>query len=179
MKRQIVQSVVVAATVVLIGGGTVLAKDITCSGGECNGTRTADEIAGSTSPDIIFGKGGDDWITQPDKLSDGELQSTQRTRWPFHKQFARLGSPRLKTGDAGIARIAWSVALSHAATTPRICITSGSSARSASWASQLSTRCISTVGGPITVCGYALTSGVSAYNCLSVAASAASSCAAG
>jgi Ca2+-binding RTX toxin-like protein len=51
----------VAATVVLLGG-PVLAKGVTCGGGECRGTKQADAITGSTSDDEIFGGRGDDKI---------------------------------------------------------------------------------------------------------------------
>jgi Ca2+-binding RTX toxin-like protein len=61
MKRNVILALVVM-TALLLAGGAVLAKSITCTGGECLGTRGADTIAGSPGNDQIRGGAGRDVI---------------------------------------------------------------------------------------------------------------------
>jgi len=61
MKRNVILALVVM-TALLLAGGAVLAKSITCTGGECLGTKGADTIAGSPGNDQIRGGAGRDVI---------------------------------------------------------------------------------------------------------------------
>jgi Ca2+-binding RTX toxin-like protein len=60
MKRNVILALVVM-TALLLAGGAVLAEDVTCTGGECLGSKGADLIAGTAGNDEIRGgAGGDD-----------------------------------------------------------------------------------------------------------------------
>jgi Ca2+-binding RTX toxin-like protein len=65
MKRNVILALIVM-TALLLAGGAVLAKSITCTGGPCNGTKRADTIIGSVVADTINARGGNDTI-------DGDL----------------------------------------------------------------------------------------------------------
>ncbi|HEX2402756.1 MAG TPA: hypothetical protein VHJ79_22635 [Mycobacterium sp.] len=62
MNRQTIATLAVVVVALLLAGGVVLAKSITCSGGTCNGTKKADQITGSVVADTINGRGGNDEI---------------------------------------------------------------------------------------------------------------------
>jgi Ca2+-binding RTX toxin-like protein len=68
--RRFVQTLVVIGALTAVAGGSALAKNVACPGGDCFGTKQADDITGSTQPDVIYAKGGDDDITQPKKNED-------------------------------------------------------------------------------------------------------------
>jgi hypothetical protein len=53
---------ILAVAALLLAGGTVLARDIDCTGGKCVGTARGDFIGGSAAEDEISGRGGDDFI---------------------------------------------------------------------------------------------------------------------
>jgi len=62
MHRKTLVALAVVAMTLLLVGGVVLAKSITCTGGTCNGTKKADQIIGSVGADTINGRGGADTI---------------------------------------------------------------------------------------------------------------------
>ena len=62
MNRQTIAAFMVVAVALLLMGGVVMAKAITCSGGTCNGTKRADQMTGSVVADTINGRGGGDTI---------------------------------------------------------------------------------------------------------------------
>ena len=62
MHRTTLVALAVVAMTLLLVGGVVLAKSITCTGGTCNGTKKADTITGSVVADTINGRGGADTI---------------------------------------------------------------------------------------------------------------------
>ena len=62
MNRTTIVALLVVTVALLLAGGTVLAKNITCTGGPCNGTKRADQITGSVVADTINGRGGADTI---------------------------------------------------------------------------------------------------------------------
>jgi Ca2+-binding RTX toxin-like protein len=62
MRRTPLMALAVAAVVLLLAGGAVLAKAITCTGGPCIGTKRVDSIAGTTGNDEISGRGGNNHI---------------------------------------------------------------------------------------------------------------------
>jgi Ca2+-binding RTX toxin-like protein len=61
MKRNVILALVVM-TALLLAGGAVLAEDVTCTGGECLGSKGADLIAGTAGNDEIRGGAGGDVI---------------------------------------------------------------------------------------------------------------------
>ena len=61
MKRNVILALVVM-TALLLAGGAVLAKSVTCTGGPCDGTKRADQITGSVLADTINGRRGGDTI---------------------------------------------------------------------------------------------------------------------
>jgi Ca2+-binding RTX toxin-like protein len=78
MKRS-VMVVLVVMTALLLVGGVVLAKSITCTGGLCNGTKQADQITGSIGADTINGRGRGDTIdggTGNDTINGGRGNDT-------------------------------------------------------------------------------------------------------
>jgi Ca2+-binding RTX toxin-like protein len=66
MKRNLIIGTFVVAAALLLAGGAVLAKSITCAGGPCTGTKKADRIIGTDGADQIDGKAGDDGINGRD-----------------------------------------------------------------------------------------------------------------
>jgi Ca2+-binding RTX toxin-like protein len=62
MRRSTLVALLVVAVTLLVVGGVVLAKSITCTGGTCTGTKKADQITGSVVTDTINGRGGGDTI---------------------------------------------------------------------------------------------------------------------
>jgi len=63
MRRTTIVALLVVAVTLLVVGGVVLAKSITCTAGvTCTGTKRADQITGSFGADIINGRGGGDTI---------------------------------------------------------------------------------------------------------------------
>ena len=62
MNRTTVVALLVVAIALLLAGGVVLAKSITCTGGPCIGTKRADTITGSGGADTIKGLAGGDTI---------------------------------------------------------------------------------------------------------------------
>ena len=62
MNRQTIATLVVVVVALLLAGGVVLAKEISCTGGVCLGTNKADIITGSTGTDQIKGRDGGDTI---------------------------------------------------------------------------------------------------------------------
>ena len=58
--RTVLLTPLLVLPIVLLAQGTVLARTIVCSGGECYGTRKADVITGTAGSDVIFAKGGKD-----------------------------------------------------------------------------------------------------------------------
>jgi len=67
MKRTTTLALLVIAALLLLalGSRVVLAAGITCTGGDCLGTRDADQVTGSTGRDRIAGMEGGDTITEP------------------------------------------------------------------------------------------------------------------
>jgi hypothetical protein len=81
--RSRVRSVALAGLVVgglLLGGATVLAKDVTCSGGPCNGTAQADNITGSAKKDDIRGRDGNDFILGDPFVQDASPKADDTIR---------------------------------------------------------------------------------------------------
>jgi Ca2+-binding RTX toxin-like protein len=63
MNRTTIAALAVVAIALLLAGGVVLAKAITCTAGvTCTGTEKADQITGSFDADIIKARGGNDTI---------------------------------------------------------------------------------------------------------------------
>ncbi|HEX5991006.1 MAG TPA: hypothetical protein VFY70_00435 [Thermomicrobiales bacterium] len=62
MNRTTIVALLVVAVALLLGSGVVLAKNITCTGGPCVGTKKADIMIGSAGTDQIKGRGGADGI---------------------------------------------------------------------------------------------------------------------
>ena len=62
MYRSMVVALLVVTVALLLAGGVVLAKSITCPGGVCVGTKRADTITGSVGTDEINGRAGGDTI---------------------------------------------------------------------------------------------------------------------
>ena len=62
MNRKTIVALTVVALALLLAGGVVMARSITCTGGPCNGTKRADQITGSVVVDTINGRGGGDTI---------------------------------------------------------------------------------------------------------------------
>ena len=60
--RRAVLSLVVMGVLILLAGSVVLAEDISCSGGGCDGTNESDSITGTPSADSIYGRGGNDTV---------------------------------------------------------------------------------------------------------------------
>ena len=60
------------AMLLVVGAGTALARDIACGGGECRGTRLADNMAGSAGVDAMFGLAGSDFLA--DDAGDDTLE---------------------------------------------------------------------------------------------------------
>ena len=64
MNRTTIVALLVVTMALLLSGGTVLAKNITCTGGKCVGTRKADNMQGKFDNDTIFGRRGNDRIVE-------------------------------------------------------------------------------------------------------------------
>src|SRR5215218_6935464 len=64
MNRTTIVALLVVTMALLLSGGTVLAKNITCTGGTCVGTRKADNMQGKFDNDTIFGRRGNDRIVE-------------------------------------------------------------------------------------------------------------------
>jgi Ca2+-binding RTX toxin-like protein len=62
VKRNLILALAVVTVLLLLAGGAVLAKDITCTGGPCVGTRRADTFTGTGGADQITGRAGNDLI---------------------------------------------------------------------------------------------------------------------
>ncbi len=63
MHRTTIVALAVVAMALLLVGGVVLAKSISCTAGvTCNGTKKADSITGSIGADTINGRRGNDTI---------------------------------------------------------------------------------------------------------------------
>ena len=62
MNRTTIGALLMVAMALLLAGGVVLAKNITCTGGPCVGTKKADIMIGSPGTDQIKGRGGADGI---------------------------------------------------------------------------------------------------------------------
>src|SRR5215207_4735682 len=63
MPRTTLVALAVVAMALLLVGGVVLAKSLSCTAGiTCNGTKKADTITGSVVADTINGRGGADTI---------------------------------------------------------------------------------------------------------------------
>jgi Ca2+-binding RTX toxin-like protein len=62
----------ITALLLGLGAGVVLVATTTCTGGDCLGTREADQITGSTSRDRIAGMEADDTITEPGSSGDSD-----------------------------------------------------------------------------------------------------------
>ena len=62
MNRTMIVALLVVTMALLLSAGTVLAKNITCTGGTCVGTRKADNMQGKFDNDTIFGRRGNDEI---------------------------------------------------------------------------------------------------------------------
>ena len=63
MHRQTLVALAVVAMALLLVGGVVLAKSISCTAGvTCNGSKKADTITGSIGADTINGRRGNDTI---------------------------------------------------------------------------------------------------------------------
>jgi Ca2+-binding RTX toxin-like protein len=72
--RRAVLLLVVAAAVLALAGGMVWAEDKICTGtgGDCVGTREADNVSGSNSSDRVALLEGNDSITQPPVFNDND-----------------------------------------------------------------------------------------------------------
>ena len=64
MNRTTIVALLVVTVALLLAGGTVLAKNITCTGGKCVGTRKADNMQGKFDNDTIFCRRGNDRIVE-------------------------------------------------------------------------------------------------------------------
>ena len=64
MKGTTIVALLVVAMTLLMVGGVVLAKNITCTGGNCVGTKKADDMLGTFGNDTILGRGGNDTIIE-------------------------------------------------------------------------------------------------------------------
>src|SRR5215217_5023818 len=63
MNGKTIVTLVIVAVALLLAGGVVLAKSISCTADvTCNGTKKADQITGSFGADTIKGRGGNDTI---------------------------------------------------------------------------------------------------------------------
>jgi len=73
MPRQTLVALAVVAMALLLVGGVVLAKSISCTAGvTCNGSKKADTITGSIGADTITG-GGNDRITDIGVVPDVDI----------------------------------------------------------------------------------------------------------
>src|SRR5829696_2693301 len=67
MHRRTLVALALVAMALLLVGGVVLAKSISCTAGvTCNGSKKADQITGSIGADTIDGRSGNDTITDAD-----------------------------------------------------------------------------------------------------------------
>jgi Ca2+-binding RTX toxin-like protein len=62
MNRTTIVALAVVAVALLLASGVVVAKNITCTGGLCTGTKKADRLIGTEGDDEINGRGGGDVI---------------------------------------------------------------------------------------------------------------------
>ncbi len=60
--RRTILLLTAAVMVLAFGSGAVLAASIICAGGDCVGTRAADEITGTADDDLVAGLEGNDAI---------------------------------------------------------------------------------------------------------------------